>query len=70
VPEDAQPGVFFAHARSVVADQHALAAAVGYLYLHACGTGVQGVLRELFHHRGGTVEDLSCGDLLGYEGIK
>jgi hypothetical protein len=70
VPQDAQLGVLFTHARSVVADQHALAAAVGYLYLNARGTGVKGVLCEFLDHRGGTVDDLSGGDLLGYEGIE
>jgi hypothetical protein len=53
VPKDAQLGVFFGHARAVVPDQHALAAAVGYLYLHARGPGVQGVLAELLHHEAG-----------------
>src|SRR5215217_4452828 len=47
-----------------------LAPAVGYLYLYACGTGVQGVLRELLDHRGGAVDDLSGGYLLCYEGIE
>jgi len=70
VPEDAQPGVFFGHARAVVADQHALAAAVGHLYLHAGSAGVQGVLAELLDHGGGAVDDLSGGDLLGHEGIE
>jgi len=28
------------------------------------------VLRELLYHRGGTVDDLSGGYLLGYEGIE
>src|ERR671921_2232353 len=70
VPQDAQLGVLFAHARAVVPDQHTLAAAVGYLYLYACSSGVQGVLRELLYHRGGTIDDLSGGDLLGYKGIE
>src|SRR5215211_2271906 len=70
VPQDAQLGVFFAHARAVVPDQHALAATVGNLYLYARGTGVQGVLCELLHHRGGAVDDLSCSDLLCYKRIE
>ena len=70
VPQDAQLGVFFAHARSVVPDKHALAAAVGYLYLNARGTGVKGILCELLHHGGGAVDYLSGGDLLSYEGIE
>ena len=46
------------------------AVTVGYLYLYACSAGIQGVLRELLYHRGGTVDDLSGGDLLGYQGIE
>ena len=34
------------------------------------GTGIQGILGELLHHRGRTVDDLSCGYLLGYQGIE
>src|SRR5918994_2759735 len=59
VPQDAQFGVFFAHARAVVADQHALSSAIGYLYLYTSGSCVQGVLRELLDHRGGGGYDLS-----------
>jgi hypothetical protein len=53
-----------------VPDQHTLAPSVGYLHLYARGTSVQGVLRELLDYRGGTVDDLSGGYLLGYEGIE
>jgi hypothetical protein len=42
----------------------------GYLHLYSGGTGVQGVLGELLDHGGGTVYDLSGGDLLCYEGIE
>ena len=58
------------YAQAIVSDQHAFTAPIGYLYLHACGTGVQGSLRELFHHRGGAVVDLSRGDLLSYQRIE
>src|SRR5215213_9208739 len=70
VPQDAQLGVFFAHPRAVVPDQHTLAATVCYLYLYAGGIGVQGVLGELLYHRGGAVDYLSCGDLLCHKGIE
>src|SRR5215213_6405525 len=70
VPQDAQLGIFFAHARAVVPDQHTLAATVCYLYLYAGGIGVQGVLGELLYHRGGAVDYLSCGDLLCHKGIQ
>jgi hypothetical protein len=38
--------------------------------LYTSGSGVQGVLREFLHHRGGAVYDLSCSDLLSYKGIE
>jgi hypothetical protein len=68
--QDAHLGVFFAHPRAVVPDDHTLTAPVGYLYLYACSTSVQGVLREFLDHGGGAVYDLSGGDLLCYEGIE
>jgi hypothetical protein len=68
VAQDAQLGVFFAHARAIVPDQHALAATIGYLYLYTCGTGVQGIFREFLHHRSGAVDDLSGGYPLSYQG--
>src|SRR5215208_7893803 len=40
VPPDAQLGVFFAHARAVVPNPHALSTTVCYLYLYTCGTRV------------------------------
>jgi hypothetical protein len=40
------------------------------LYFYTCGTGVQTVLCELLHYRGGAVDDLSCGDLLSNKGIE
>src|SRR5215203_6646611 len=70
VPQDAQLGICFAHPRAIVPDQYALAATVSYLYLYARGTSVQGVLCELLYHRGGAVDDLSCGDLLCFKGIQ
>ena len=70
MPEDAHLGVLFGHARTVVADQHALAAALGYLHLHAGAVGIEGVLAELLDHGGGPVDDLAGGDLLCHEGIE
>ena len=70
MPQDAQLGVFFGHPRAVVSEKDALSATIGYLYLYTCSTGVQGVLGELLHHRGGAIDDLSCGDLLSYKGIE
>ena len=51
-------------------DQHALAAAVGYLYRHVRGAGVEGVLAELLDHRGGAVDHLTGCELPGHEGFE
>jgi hypothetical protein len=47
-----------------------LAAAVGDLHLYARGPGVEVVFAKLLDHRGGAVDDLPGGDLLGHEGVQ
>jgi hypothetical protein len=40
-------------------------AAVAEVDLHRSRPGVDGVLHHLLHHRGGPVDDLARGDLVG-----
>jgi hypothetical protein len=54
------------HAGPVVAHQHQGLAALLQLHPHVPGAGIQGVLHQLLHHRGGTLDDLARGDLIGH----
>ena len=53
------------HATAVVDDLDQVLAAVAEVDLHRSRPGVDGVLHHLLHHRGGPVDDLARGDLVG-----
>ena len=53
------------HAAAVVDDLDQVLAAVAEVDLHRSRPGVDGVLHHLLHHRGGPVDDLARGDLVG-----
>ena len=52
----------------VVADTDQLAAAGLHLDIHPGGAGVQAVFQYLLHHRGGALDHLAGGDLVGQAG--
>ncbi len=54
------------HAAAVVHDLDELLAAVAEVDLHAAGPRIDGVLHHLLDDRGGAVDHLAGGDLIGY----
>ena len=65
MPVESHAGVDGRHAATVVHDLNQLLAAVSEIDLHAAGSGIDRVLHHLLHHRGGPVDDLARGDLVG-----
>ena len=66
VPVEREHRVLPSHAGAVVAHQHEGLAALLQLHPHVPGTGVERVLHQLLHHRGGTLDHLAGGDLVGH----
>ena len=62
VTGESDPGVLGAHAAAVVTDAYVGSAAVFELDRHLFGTCVEGVFHKLLYDRGGTFDDLACGD--------
>ena len=62
VPHEGDAGVLGAHAAAVVTDAYVGSAAVFELDRHLFGTCVEGVFHKLLYDRGGTFDDLACGD--------
>ncbi len=63
-------GILGAHPTAVIANLYARRSAPAHLYLYARGTGVKGVLYKLLDYRGGPVDHLSRGHLLGHQRIE
>jgi hypothetical protein len=62
---EAEEGIVAVHAGAVVDDADGGGAAAADHDLNLAGSGVEGVLDELFDDRGGTLDDLAGGDLAG-----
>ena len=60
-----QQGVVAIHAVAVVGNANQLAPAAFDLDADAVGAGVEGILQQLFHDRGGPVHHFAGGDLVG-----
>ena len=63
VPRERQQRVLGRHALAVVAHRDALDPAAPQRHLDVPRAGVERVLDQLLHHRGGAFDHLSCGDL-------
>ena len=63
---EGQTGVHLAHADTVIDHLQQRATRIANDDLNAFGFGIQAVLHQLFQARGGALNDLSCGDLVGY----
>jgi len=68
VTAQGQPRLLVAHPAPVVGDADQPTAAAVDLDLDPPGPGVQGVLAQLLHHRGGPFHHLAGGDLIGQRG--
>ena len=66
---EGQPGVLGAHAQAVVGHGDQRGPAVPDLDPDPAGLGVEGVLDQLLGHRGGSLDDLSGGDLV-HQGVR
>ena len=62
---ESHAGVDGRHAAAVVHDLNQLLASVAEIDLHGSGSGVDGILHHLLHHRRGTVDDLARRNLIG-----
>ena len=62
---EGQQGIVAHHAAAVVDDLDELLAAGLDVDPDARGAGIQRVLQQLLDHRGGTLDDLTGGDLVG-----
>jgi hypothetical protein len=65
VPLDREPRVLRGHPLAIVLDAHEALAAELDRHRDTGGAGVEGVLHELLHDRGGTLDDLAGGNLVG-----
>ena len=63
---EAGPGVVGRHPRAIVGDLHQGAAGVLHHQRDAPGTGVNRVLQQFLHHRGGALHHLASRDLVGH----
>ena len=63
---EGQHGVVAHHAAAVVDDLDQLLASRLDVHANAVGAGIERVLQQLLHHRGGALDHLAGGDLVGY----
>jgi len=61
-----QQGVVGAHAAAVVADLDQVLAAILNSHRDLCGSGINGVFHQFFHHRGRPFDNFARGDLVAY----
>ena len=58
-------GVVRAHAEAIVGDANPLSSSGFYFDFHPLRPGIQRILKQLFHHRGGSFHHLPGGNLVG-----
>ena len=65
VPLEGQQGIVGGHALPVIQHPHQTLSACLNGDFQVAGSGIQGVLQQLLHHRGRAFHHLACGNLVG-----
>ena len=59
-------GIRIAHTFAIVNHLNQSATGILYNYLNGCGTGIYCILYQFFNHRGGALNHLAGGNLVGH----